>query len=154
MISGTLIYAVRISPTNTVSFHTFKSQNYKLRVSNPKRKYVVYLSVLSRISNCQGLGRKNKFEILKTDRTVRSERFDPSKWFSCYDVRYRYRFYITHQNPDTNAELVEYISIRNGRVISSLSYLLLISCCAVDLLVSPPATCDLSSLSDVLSSLL
>ena len=40
-----------------------------LSVSNPKNKYVAYVSVLSRISNCQGLGRKNKFEILKTDRT-------------------------------------------------------------------------------------
>ena len=45
------------------------SQNFKLSVSNPKSKYVAYVSVLSRISNCQGLGRKNKFEILKTDRT-------------------------------------------------------------------------------------
>ena len=53
---------------HAVSFHNFKSQNFKLRVSNPKSKYVVYLSVLSRISNCQGLGRKNKHEILKTDR--------------------------------------------------------------------------------------
>ena len=55
--------------TNTVSFHNFKSQNSKLRVSNPKSKYVAYLSVLSRISNCQSLGRKNKHETLKTDRT-------------------------------------------------------------------------------------
>ena len=38
--------------------------------SNPERKYVAYLSVLSQISNCQGLGRKNKFEILKTDRMI------------------------------------------------------------------------------------
>ena len=53
----------------TVSFHNFKSQNFKLSVSNPKNKYVAYLSVLSRISNCQGLGRKNKHEILKTDRS-------------------------------------------------------------------------------------
>ena len=52
----------------TVSFHNFKSQNFKLSVSNPKSIYVAYLSVLSRISNCQGLGRKNKHEILKTDR--------------------------------------------------------------------------------------
>ena len=51
----------------TVSFHNFKSRNLKLSVSNPKNKYVAYLSVLSRISNCQGLGRKNKHEILKTD---------------------------------------------------------------------------------------
>ena len=44
----------------TVSFHNFKSQNLKLSVSNPKSKYVACLSVLSQISNCQGLGRKNK----------------------------------------------------------------------------------------------
>ena len=49
-----------------VSFHNFKSQILKLSVSNPKSKYVVYLSVLSQISNYQGLGRKNKDEILKT----------------------------------------------------------------------------------------
>ena len=47
----------------TVSFHNFKSQNFKLSVSNPKSKYVVYLSVLSQISNCQSLRRKNKHEI-------------------------------------------------------------------------------------------
>ena len=51
-----------------VSFHNFKSQNFKLSVSNPKSKYVVYVSVLSQISNCQSLGRKNKHELLKTDR--------------------------------------------------------------------------------------
>ena len=51
-----------------VSFHNFKSQNFKLSVSNPKSKYVAYVSVLSQISNCQGLGRKNKHEFLKTDR--------------------------------------------------------------------------------------
>ena len=55
-----------IMALDTVSFHNFKSRNFKLRVSNPKHKYVACLSVLSRISNCQGLGRKNKFEILKT----------------------------------------------------------------------------------------
>ena len=54
----------------TVSFHDFKSQNFKLSVSNPKSKYVAYLSVLSQISNCQGLGRKNKHDILKTDRII------------------------------------------------------------------------------------
>ena len=54
----------------TVSFHNFKSQNFKLSVSNPKSKYVAYVSVLSQFSNCQGLGRKNKHEILKTDRTA------------------------------------------------------------------------------------
>ena len=52
----------------TVSFYNFKSGNFKLSVSNPKSKYVAYLSVLSQISNCQSLGRKNKHEILKTDR--------------------------------------------------------------------------------------
>ena len=41
---------------DTVSFHSFKSQNFKLSVSNPKSKYVAYLSVLSQISNCQSLG--------------------------------------------------------------------------------------------------
>ena len=51
----------------TASFHNFKSQNFKLSASNPKRKYVVYVSVLSQISNSQGLGRKNNFEIMKTD---------------------------------------------------------------------------------------
>ena len=54
----------------TVSFHNFKSQNFKLSVSNPKNKYVAYVSVLSHISNCQGLGRKNKHDILKTDRII------------------------------------------------------------------------------------
>ena len=55
---------------NTVSFHDFKSQNFKSSISNPKNKYAACLSVLSQISNCQGLGRKNKHEILKTDRNV------------------------------------------------------------------------------------
>ena len=57
-----------LTTITTVNFHNFKSQNFKLSVSNPKNKFVAYLSVLSQISNCQGLGRKNKFEILKTDR--------------------------------------------------------------------------------------
>ena len=52
----------------TVSLHNFKSQNFKLSVSNPKSKYVAYVSVLSKMSNCQGLCRKNKRDILKTDR--------------------------------------------------------------------------------------
>ena len=56
-------------PPPTVSCHNFKSQNFKWSVSNPKNKYVAYLSVLSRISNCQSLGRKNKHENLKTDRS-------------------------------------------------------------------------------------
>ena len=54
----------------TVSFHNFKSQNFKLSVSNPKNKYVAYLSVLSQISNCQSPGRKNKHVFLKTDRSI------------------------------------------------------------------------------------
>ena len=57
-----------LDASDTVSFHNFKSQNVKLSVSNPKSKYVAYLYVLSQISNCQSLGRKNKHEILKTDR--------------------------------------------------------------------------------------
>ena len=32
---------------NTVSFHNFKSQKFKLSVSNPKNKHVAYLSLLS-----------------------------------------------------------------------------------------------------------
>ena len=58
------------SSYRTVSFHNFKSQNFKLSVSNPKSKHVAYVSVLFQISNCQGLGRKTKHEILKTDRIV------------------------------------------------------------------------------------
>ena len=58
------------STISTVSFHNFKSQDFKFSVSNPKSKYAAYSSVLSRISNCQGLGRKNKHEILKTDRMI------------------------------------------------------------------------------------
>ena len=57
------------SSLSTVSFHNLKSQNFKSSVSNPESKYAAYLSVLSQISNCQGLGRKNEHEILKTDRT-------------------------------------------------------------------------------------
>ena len=66
-----MIVIIVIETTNkpTVSFHNFKSQNFKLSVSNPKSRYVAYLSVLSQISNCQSLGRKNKHEIMKTDRT-------------------------------------------------------------------------------------
>ena len=52
----------------TVSFHNLESQNFKLSVSNPKSKCVACFSVLSPISNCQGLGHKNKHDILKTDR--------------------------------------------------------------------------------------
>ena len=75
----------------TVSFHNFKLQNLKLSVSNPKSKYVAYLSVLSQISNCQGLGRKNKHEILKTDRRVPSnfpevQRSRPTAATQCDDL--------------------------------------------------------------------
>ena len=65
-LSGTCV-SERTSPS-TVSFYNFKSQNFKLSVSNPKSKHVADVSVLSQFSNCQSLGRKNKFEILKTDR--------------------------------------------------------------------------------------
>ena len=34
---------------STVSFHNFKSRNFKLSVSNPKNKHVAYVSVLSQI---------------------------------------------------------------------------------------------------------
>ena len=63
-----IIISISSSSSTTVSFHNFKSQNVKLSVSNPKSKYVAYLSVLSQISNCQGLGRKNKRELLKSHR--------------------------------------------------------------------------------------
>ena len=60
-------------PRHTVSVHNFKSQNFKLSISNPKGKHVAYLPVLSQILNCQGLGRKSKFEILKTDRNAQEK---------------------------------------------------------------------------------
>ena len=63
----------------TASFHNFKSQNFKLSVSNPKRKYVAYVSVLSQISNSQGLGRKNNFECLKTYRNLDHKATPPSQ---------------------------------------------------------------------------
>ena len=68
-ITVTITMTMTITMT-TVSFHNLKSQSFKLSISNPKSKYVVYLSVLSQISNCQGLGRKKTNEILKTDRTT------------------------------------------------------------------------------------
>ena len=68
---------------STVSFHNFNSQNFKLSVSNPKSKYVAYVSVLSQISNCQGLGRKNKHEILKTDRSQRPNMCLASSTLTC-----------------------------------------------------------------------
>ena len=54
---------VRARPARGVLFYIIRSV---FIISN--RKYVAYLSVLSQISNCQGLGRKNKHEMLKTDR--------------------------------------------------------------------------------------
>ena len=62
---------------HTVSCHNFNSQNLKSSVSNPKSKYVAHLSVLSQISNCQSLGRKNKHQILKTDRTLDLDNYNP-----------------------------------------------------------------------------
>ena len=38
-----------VARAHTVSFHNFKSQIFELSVSNPKSKYVAYLSVLSQI---------------------------------------------------------------------------------------------------------
>ena len=79
----------------TVSFHNFRSTNFKLSVSNPKNKYVAYLSVLSQISNCQGLGRKNKHEILKTDRKLNTchtgvcERTTPPKNHTRWSVSFQ-----------------------------------------------------------------
>ena len=83
---------------STVSFHNFESQNFKLSVSNPKSKQAAYLSVLSQISNCQSVGRKNKFEILKTDRspTDRSGRrigVDPDVQGPHYQTRNMYYCY-------------------------------------------------------------
>ena len=68
-LSHVRVYTFGFQKLPTVSFHNFKSQHFKLSVSNPKSKYVAYVSVLSQISNCQSLGRKNKHETLKTDRT-------------------------------------------------------------------------------------
>ena len=64
------------------SFHKFKSQDFKSSVSNPKNKHVAYVSVLSQISNCQGLGRKNNFKCLKTYRSGIS--------MSCHIMLYTY----------------------------------------------------------------
>ena len=70
---------VSVPRRDTVSFHNFKSQKFRLSVSNPKSKYVAYLSVLSQISNRQGLGRKNKHEMLKPDRMRAIERLGESR---------------------------------------------------------------------------
>ena len=65
----------------------------KLSVSNPKSNYVAYLSVLSQISNCQGLGHKNKHEILKTDRNILIYYYPrlPAPVPVCFDVGIRRR---------------------------------------------------------------
>ena len=68
-VKGMFLAVVSSRHEHTVIFHNFKSQNFKLSVSNPANKHVAYLSVLSQISNCQGLGRKNKHAILKAYRT-------------------------------------------------------------------------------------
>ena len=75
---GSLLFTLFL----TVGFHNFKSQNFKLSVSNPKNKYVTYVSVLSQISNCQGLGRKNKHDNLKTDR--RGQYLRRVVWGGCF----------------------------------------------------------------------
>ena len=51
IISSTLITIINciIIITTTVSFHNFKSQEFKLSISNPKNKCVAYLFVLSQI---------------------------------------------------------------------------------------------------------
>ena len=59
------VYIYIVTSTTTVSFHNFESRNFKLSLSNPKSKYVAYLSVLSQISNCQSLGRQNKHDIFE-----------------------------------------------------------------------------------------
>ena len=57
-------------PCDALSRNRWRKKKFQLSVSNPKSKYVAYLSVLSQFSNCQGLGRKNKLETLKTDRIL------------------------------------------------------------------------------------
>ena len=41
---------------------------------------MLLMSVLSQISNCQSLGRKNKYEILKTDRTTITDKDHGAAW--------------------------------------------------------------------------
>ena len=83
----------------TVSFHNFKSQNFKLSVSNPESRYVAYLSVLSQISNCQGLGRKNKHEILKSDRNNNNDNNNSNVITTIISLHYiQYCLFITSIN--------------------------------------------------------
>ena len=99
--------------SGTVSFHNLKSQNFKLSVSNPKSKYAAYLSVLSQISNCQGLGRKNKHTILKTDRTSpRSwEAPDPLQDATLSSVIYLYIYLYVCRGVCTYMHMYVYIYI-------------------------------------------
>ena len=101
MYINMIITIMKITLSGTVSFHNFKSQNVKLSVSNPKSKYVAYLPVPSQISNCQGLGRKNKHEILKTDRITiiitidhyYYYYYDYYHYYYCYYYDYYYYYY-------------------------------------------------------------
>ena len=60
----------------TIYNATYKTTYSRMHLTLPRRdpillgKYVAYWSVLSQISNCQGLGRKNKREVLKNDRSL------------------------------------------------------------------------------------
>ena len=81
----------------TVSFHNFKSQNFKLSVSNPKSKYVACLSALSQISNCQSLGGKNKHDILKTDHTWSQTNQTSSRKPSWSRTQYMYMYICIHE---------------------------------------------------------
>ena len=51
----------------TPGFHNFNLRIFNLRVSNPHKLMVDVFLTRCRISMCQGLGRKNKRGILKTD---------------------------------------------------------------------------------------
>ena len=44
-----MIVIMKLTIVRTVSFHDLKSQIFKLSVSNPKSKYVAYMSVLSNV---------------------------------------------------------------------------------------------------------
>ena len=97
---GVTVFNLKSNDVYTVSFHKFKSQNFKLSVSNPKSESVACLSVLSQISNCQGLGRRNKFEIMKTDRMDTPQRLQHKVMQSvsydsvlCYSISYYIRLY-------------------------------------------------------------
>ena len=49
---------------NTVSFHNFKSQIFKLRVSNPKTFFCIFIRTMSNFKWPEGLALKNTFEIV------------------------------------------------------------------------------------------